>query len=222
LKANQSNELEDVEMATNRQSKTEDLGSTRLGNLRNLGFVALAMLIALVVAGVSDAGTTSKNAKASSTATSARSGTPALVDEYEQHKTFRGVANGDPPKALRQGLHLGVAEVTFQSTTPGIRHDGYVDYGSVARDTDLIAASDGPTRDRFALILETARAPTKYTVRVTVPSASRVVNESSGAITISSPAGTTTTLAPASAIDATGRNVPGALRDPAWEAHHRG
>ena len=130
-----------------------------------------------------------------------------LVNAFEKHNTFRGVANGNLPRTPSQGFRLGVATVTLPSSRAGITRDGFVDYGQVARNTDLIAASDGPTRDRFALVLENAAAPTRFALNVAVPANSTVVNEPSGAIGIKSSRGNTT-LAPATAVDSAGHAVP--------------
>jgi hypothetical protein len=164
-------------------------------------FIVLATVSALLAIAVVSRGNGATLHRATFSSTS------SLVSQYEHRNTFRGVANSNLPRTLAQGLHLGVAEVKFQSGRLGQARDGYVDYGTIRRDTDVIAASDGPGRDRFALVLRSADAPREYSFDVALPRGARVVNDSSGAIRISSALGRTT-IAPAAAVDAAGRSVP--------------
>jgi hypothetical protein len=166
--------------------------------------VAVAMTATVFVSVASAKSATAKESQARSAMIS------ELINTYERQRPFKGVADGNLPKTLSQGLHLGVITVSFNGGKTGINHNGYVDYGR-ANGADVIGASDGRNNDRFALVLQNAKAPTRYALMTTLPAHATVVNHPSGSITVNSPTGGTT-LAPALAVDARGHLIPARYR----------
>ena len=103
-----------------------------------------------------------------------------------------------------------VGSVLTGLTAEGIQHDGFVDLGPTTTDTAVIAASDGPGMDRFALVIDDRDAE-QHRFRVSLPEDATVTHRPTGAIDVQSAAGDTT-LAPAMAVDAEGTLVPARYR----------
>lgn len=130
-----------------------------------------------------------------------------LVDAYERHQTFRGVANHNLPATPAGGFNLGEVSISAPSGGTGVAGDGYVDYGQIGEHASLVAASDGPGMDRFGVVIAEGGSD-NYRFPADVPAGATVVHTDAGTIEITTVEGKTTTLAPALAVDATGRVLP--------------
>lgn len=133
-----------------------------------------------------------------------------LVDTYENHQSFRGIANDQLPINLNEGLDLGNIIVQLDGHQ-GIARDGYVDYGLTTDGLHVIAASDGQHMDRFAIVIHEGGAD-HYTIPVKLPEHATVDNLPTGTIEVTDANGDTTTLAPASAVDAAGKILDASYR----------
>jgi hypothetical protein len=131
---------------------------------------------------------------------------------YPRVGSFEGERNEVLPSRLEQGFRLGDVRV-FAGLSDGSpqARGGIVDYGETRAGYQVIAASDGPSMDRFALVLKD-RSQEHFALAVQLPADAQVVNEATGAVTIKAPGRQATTLAPASAVDAAGESVPANYR----------
>lgn len=148
------------------------------------------------------------------TATAAHNNPPSpdtvdLVNLYEQHQPFRGTAN-DQLDDRHGRLHLGIVEIDTGLTGDPIHHDGYAELGATNPTTTVIAATDGPGMDRFALVIDDRDAE-HHRFDVTLPPDATVTHQPTGAIDVHTPTANTT-LAPATAVDANGTQIPAQYR----------
>lgn len=168
---------------------------------------AARRLVGLSTAVMSFAGIAAmSNTAQADSATENTTSTSEMVDRFEQTDIFRGIANEQLPASPAGGFNLGELTVTVDNTNIGHAADGYVDYGTIDTDVTLIASSDGNKMDRFAIIIEEG-GPDSYQFPATVPDGSTIEHNETGTITIETPTGTETTIAPAVAVDANGTAV---------------
>ncbi len=135
-----------------------------------------------------------------------------LVDRFEQVTPFRGTRNELLPAELGGGVALGDVVLEPGPSAAGVTRDGYRDYGTVGATQRyrVVAASDGPGRSRVGFVIDDPGL-TRFDVPVRLPAGAVVDNEASGAVTVTGTGGSTT-LAPATAVDADGRTVPASYR----------
>lgn len=137
-----------------------------------------------------------------------------LVDRFEQVAPFRGTHNELLPADLANGIAIGRIVLDPGSSASGSTRDGFRDYGTVdtgaGAQYGVVAASDGVGRERVGFVIDD-RDLVRFDVPVVLPDDAVVQNDASGEITVQSPAGSTS-LAPATAVDADGRTVPASYR----------
>ena len=129
-----------------------------------------------------------------------------LVDAFEGVAPFRGDENHLPDSVL-DGFHLGTLALYPDDTgRRGSQMDGYVDYGTTSAGYGIIAAGNGPGEARVGFVVND-ESLTSFSIPLGLPEGAVVHNEDdTGTVEVVSDEGTTT-LAPAVAVDADGKEV---------------
>lgn len=130
------------------------------------------------------------------------------VQIFEENASeFRGIGNDNLPVQSSDGLELGSITLRPDTSTEATQLDGFVSYGELEDHATLIAASDGPGMDRFAIIINEGGADS-YTIPADMPDGTEIHQDETGSIDITPPDGEQTTIAPAEAVDAEGNLLP--------------
>lgn len=172
--------------------------------------VTLTSVVATMVAG------TSTTAATASPSIDDAAAIAEIIENYDAVAfdgvgSFKGRDNSGLPESLEAGFQLGqVRVVAGTSTTQPQTSAGIIDYGTTAEGYRVVAASDGEGMDRFGILIDDADE-SHVAMDVELPAGADVVNEETGAISITTP-DATTTIAPATAVDGDGRAVPARYR----------
>lgn len=139
-----------------------------------------------------------------------------LVKKFEAASPgFTGHATSTMPARLNDAFKIGGVTIKLGTSATGTRHAGFVDYGTTSRHLRVVAATDGTGTQRFGVVLDPRTHTQGVKVPVVLPKSSTVINKANGQVVINHPGnktGNKTVLAPALAVDATGKSISASYR----------